>query len=263
MESSSSKTAVKLAPPLAPCRTDEQVIQLLLGTLQPEKCTTPCTHCGTNAPYSCQAAAAKRLAASTVKRDPDDVRKADVKPIDVPSVSRDAGQMDARQKSVVYQNGATSHSSPLNKRVYDQGGPQDDPEDIRHQTKYRTSMYRGAASFSPLPSGVMKKMVPTAKGKKSQEDVKKPTLFRFWRIMYAKPSGRKNKIWEDDGTLAIEGKQFVLRSSTGKELGRSSGATPEEIEELHEGKVMLVGSKEVQLLDGISDEDYENKAYLD
>jgi hypothetical protein len=92
---------------------------------------------------------------------------------------------------------------------------------------------------------------------------KKPTVFPFWRVMFANQSSRKNKIWEDDGTLAIEGNTFILRGSDGKEVGRATGVSASDILDLAEGKLTKAGPKEVMLLEGISKEDYHSGKYLD
>ena len=91
----------------------------------------------------------------------------------------------------------------------------------------------------------------------------KQTVFNYWRVMYAKPSSRKNKIWEDDGTMAIEGGQFIVRATNGKELAKKTGVTEDIVRDLAEGQVFIVGGKEVQLLEGLTDAEYESKSYLD
>lgn len=81
--------------------------------------------------------------------------------------------------------------------------------------------------------------------------------------MYARPSSRKNKIWEDDGTLAVENRCLIVRSSSGRELAKRSNISQEDIDGLMEGQIFVVGSKEVQLLSGITDADYKSGAYND
>lgn len=72
---------------------------------------------------------------------------------------------------------------------------------------------------------------------------------RIYSVVWGKPSTKKHKTWEGDGTLEVGDKTATLKDEDGKVLGR---ATQLKTAELDEGSRLKVGSKEVELIDLIS-----------
>ncbi|KAJ1529567.1 hypothetical protein ONE63_006338 [Megalurothrips usitatus] len=73
--------------------------------------------------------------------------------------------------------------------------------------------------------------------------------FRIYRVVWGKPTTKKHKTWEGDGTLEVGEKTATLKDEEGKILGR---ATQVKTAELEEGTRLKVGSKEVELIDLLS-----------
>ncbi|KAK3908132.1 DNA repair and recombination protein RAD54B [Frankliniella fusca] len=72
---------------------------------------------------------------------------------------------------------------------------------------------------------------------------------RVFRVVWGKPTTKKHKTWEGDGTLEIGQKTATLMDEEGKVIGR---ATQVKSAELEEGSRLKVGSKEVELVDLLS-----------
>lgn len=72
---------------------------------------------------------------------------------------------------------------------------------------------------------------------------------RIFRVVWGKPSSKKHKTWEGDGTLEVGEKSATLKDEEGKVLGRS---TQLKTSELEEGSRLKVGGKEVELIDLLS-----------
>uniref|UniRef100_A0A182FEL9 DNA repair and recombination protein RAD54-like n=2 Tax=Anopheles albimanus TaxID=7167 RepID=A0A182FEL9_ANOAL len=71
----------------------------------------------------------------------------------------------------------------------------------------------------------------------------------IFKVVWGKISTRKHKTWEGDGTLEVSGRSAVLRDETGKAISSASGLM---LEEVTEGIQMIVGSKEVEVLERIT-----------
>ena len=84
-----------------------------------------------------------------------------------------------------------------------------------------------------------------------KENLSENTGFVKFNVVYGKVSGRKHKIYEDDGTLEFSGsKSAILRDSNGRIIGSSMSIKTVEI---FEGAKMVIGSKEVEVIDRVNE----------
>ena len=82
--------------------------------------------------------------------------------------------------------------------------------------------------------------------------------------MYGIPSSRKHKKWEDQGVLIVEDRnKYILKSNGGKELARKHHVSLQDVEELEPGLLLIVGSKEIEIMEGLSEESFKSGSYLD
>ncbi|GAV03588.1 hypothetical protein RvY_13984 [Ramazzottius varieornatus] len=97
----------------------------------------------------------------------------------------------------------------------------------------------------------------------SASKAEKPPSFRYWRVMYGVPSSRKHKKWEDQGVLIVENRNtYVVKNNGGKEVARKLHVSIQDVNELESGQQFIVGSKEIEVMEGISDKSYESGDYL-
>uniref|UniRef100_A0A182MLU3 DNA repair and recombination protein RAD54-like n=1 Tax=Anopheles culicifacies TaxID=139723 RepID=A0A182MLU3_9DIPT len=68
----------------------------------------------------------------------------------------------------------------------------------------------------------------------------------MFKVVWGKISTRKHKTWEGDGTLEVTGRSAVLKDETGRIITTASGL---KIDEVTEGIQLVVGSKEVEVLE--------------
>ncbi|XP_049290349.1 DNA repair and recombination protein RAD54B-like [Anopheles funestus] len=68
----------------------------------------------------------------------------------------------------------------------------------------------------------------------------------IFKVVWGKISTRKHKTWEGDGTLEVSGRSAVLKDETGRIITTASGL---KIDEVTEGIQLVVGSKEVEVLE--------------
>ncbi|XP_068083216.1 DNA repair and recombination protein RAD54B [Anabrus simplex] len=80
---------------------------------------------------------------------------------------------------------------------------------------------------------------------------------RIFNVVWGKQSTKKHKTWEGDGILEVEGKSAVLKDTEGKIMGRASGI---KTATLSEGSRLLVGGKEVEILELINSVGAESPA---
>ncbi|XP_026667246.1 DNA repair and recombination protein RAD54B-like isoform X2 [Ceratina calcarata] len=71
-----------------------------------------------------------------------------------------------------------------------------------------------------------------------------------FNVVIGKRSNRKHKIWEDDGTLEVIGKQAVLKDAEGNVIQRTT-VNPETLEE---GFRMCISNKEIEIIDRVTSE---------
>uniref|UniRef100_A0A182PII7 DNA repair and recombination protein RAD54-like n=1 Tax=Anopheles epiroticus TaxID=199890 RepID=A0A182PII7_9DIPT len=68
----------------------------------------------------------------------------------------------------------------------------------------------------------------------------------IFKVCWGKISTRKHKTWEGDGTLEVSGRSAVLKDEDGKVIATASGL---KFDEVSEGIQLIVGSKEVEILE--------------
>lgn len=68
-----------------------------------------------------------------------------------------------------------------------------------------------------------------------------------FEVLWCKRSSRKHKKWEGDGVLEVFGRAMTLKSLEGETLGQVSGCKAADIENLTDGSVLAVGSREVEI----------------
>uniref|UniRef100_A0A182WBI8 DNA repair and recombination protein RAD54-like n=1 Tax=Anopheles minimus TaxID=112268 RepID=A0A182WBI8_9DIPT len=68
----------------------------------------------------------------------------------------------------------------------------------------------------------------------------------IFKVVWGKISTRKHKTWEGDGTLEVSGRSAVLKDETGRIITTASGL---KFDEVTEGIQLVVGSKEVEVLE--------------
>ncbi|XP_055329473.1 uncharacterized protein LOC129582089 [Paramacrobiotus metropolitanus] len=90
---------------------------------------------------------------------------------------------------------------------------------------------------------------------------KQKQRFKYWRVNYANPSSRKHKIWEDDGVLVVEGNVMtLLKSDHETYITKKAGCSQKEIDQLDDDWLLIVGCKEVKILDGMTEEEFRNNS---
>ncbi|XP_058460266.1 DNA repair and recombination protein RAD54B-like [Malaya genurostris] len=73
-----------------------------------------------------------------------------------------------------------------------------------------------------------------------------------FNVVWGKITTKKHKTWEGDGTLELSGKSATLRNEDGKIIASSTGIKPEDFEE---GSRIIVGSKEIEIIERFLNED--------
>ncbi|XP_053674625.1 DNA repair and recombination protein RAD54B-like [Anopheles nili] len=68
----------------------------------------------------------------------------------------------------------------------------------------------------------------------------------IFKVVWTKISNRKHKIWEGDGLLEVSGRNAVLKDETGTIISSTNGL---KVNEVTEGIQLIVGSKEVDVLE--------------
>jgi len=84
--------------------------------------------------------------------------------------------------------------------------------------------------------------------------------FRYFTCVWGKKSGRKHKKWEGDAFMKVGTKSVILVSEEGKEIGRSSGYTAVQLEQLEDGGRLGVGAKDVEISGCCSPQQWEEVA---
>lgn len=85
----------------------------------------------------------------------------------------------------------------------------------------------------------------------SSADCDSQSMVRF-KVVWGKISTKKHKTWEGDGTLELTGRTATLKDEDGKTIASSTGFKADTIEE---GSRLIVGSKEVELIEKVSETD--------
>ncbi|XP_050094783.1 DNA repair and recombination protein RAD54B-like [Anopheles aquasalis] len=117
----------------------------------------------------------------------------------------------------------------------------------------RSQPGEGSAFVAKRPlvphSDVAASKQPAASASSTKENVCALNDSATFKVVWGKISTRKHKTWEGDGTLEVSGRSAVLRDETGKVISTASGL---KLEEVTEGIQMIVGSKEVEVLERIA-----------
>uniref|UniRef100_A0A7N6A3W3 RAD54 homolog B n=1 Tax=Anabas testudineus TaxID=64144 RepID=A0A7N6A3W3_ANATE len=79
---------------------------------------------------------------------------------------------------------------------------------------------------------------------------------RYFSVMWCKASKKKHKRWEGDAVLVTRGRTATLKDMEGKDIGKGSGYKVSELASLAEGQTLMIGGKEVEVMEVISPEDF-------
>ncbi|XP_058066035.1 DNA repair and recombination protein RAD54B-like [Anopheles bellator] len=88
-------------------------------------------------------------------------------------------------------------------------------------------------------------IAPSVTEEKQHLNIDLPVTAIF-KVVWGKISTRKHKTWEGDGLLEVSGRSATLRDDAGKVISSASGL---KLDEVQEGIQMVVGSKEVEILE--------------
>ncbi|XP_011875667.1 PREDICTED: DNA repair and recombination protein RAD54B-like isoform X3 [Vollenhovia emeryi] len=110
--------------------------------------------------------------------------------------------------------------------------------------KPKTSAIRGAF-VSPE-----RKESATVDEKKESTDSPEAKIKSIFNVMYGKVSSKKHKTWDSDGLLEVTGKTAILKDLDGNVLGRGTIHPSNAIE----GSRLVVGNKQVEIVDQVSQE---------
>ncbi|KAG5312115.1 RA54B protein, partial [Acromyrmex insinuator] len=90
---------------------------------------------------------------------------------------------------------------------------------------------------------------PICEKKMSIIDSPQTTKIVF-NVVYSKITSKKHKTWDDDGLLEVTGKNAILKNSDGNIIGRTT-ISPNN---MAEGYKLIIGSKQVEIIDKVSTE---------
>lgn len=213
------------------------VVGLLRGTVLPRECGPSCGFChakeqATEGP--CEVNAESAMIASPILPQ--------AKPQYTADVVMDKEIAERKRKAIYRKN--FHMMSPDNKRPAGENSSSlSNPRSL--STNARSSL------------GIRSKNLSASKAEK-------PPSFRYWRVMYGVPSSRKHKKWEDQGVLIVENRNtYVVKNNGGKEVARKLHVSIQDVKELESGQQFIVGSKEIEVMEGISDKSYQSGDYLD
>ncbi|XP_067934521.1 DNA repair and recombination protein RAD54B-like [Watersipora subatra] len=78
----------------------------------------------------------------------------------------------------------------------------------------------------------------------------------YFKVVWCKRSTKKHKNWEGDAILVATGRNVSLLDTDGKEIGKAGGYKHAELSNLKEGETLLVGGKEIEVMEDISKENF-------
>jgi DNA repair and recombination protein RAD54B len=82
-------------------------------------------------------------------------------------------------------------------------------------------------------------------------------ISHLFLIVRCKNSSKKHKKWEGDAVLITESRTATLKDIEGKELSRSTGYKCSDLSSLIEGSTLIIGSKEIEVMQVLSADDYK------
>ncbi|XP_038204231.1 DNA repair and recombination protein RAD54B [Arvicola amphibius] len=84
------------------------------------------------------------------------------------------------------------------------------------------------------------------------------SLLKYFSVVWCKASKKKHKKWEGDAILIVKGRSFTLKDLEGKDIGRGVGYKFSELENIEEGRTLVIGGKEVEILGPVSSDDFSS-----
>uniref|UniRef100_A0A8C6X6S3 RAD54 homolog B n=1 Tax=Naja naja TaxID=35670 RepID=A0A8C6X6S3_NAJNA len=88
-------------------------------------------------------------------------------------------------------------------------------------------------------------------------------LAKYFSVVWCKASKKKHKKWEGDAVLIVKGKSVMLKDMEGKNIGRGTGYQFKVLDNLTEGQSLMIGSKEIEVMGVILEEDFKSgKCFL-
>ncbi|KYN17695.1 DNA repair and recombination protein RAD54B [Trachymyrmex cornetzi] len=91
---------------------------------------------------------------------------------------------------------------------------------------------------------------PICEKKMSITDSPQATAKIVFNVVYSKITSKKHKTWDDDGLLEVTGKNAILKNLDGNIIGRTT-VNPNN---MAEGSKLIIGSKQVEIIDKVSTE---------
>uniref|UniRef100_A0A0F7Z6P9 DNA repair and recombination protein RAD54B n=1 Tax=Crotalus adamanteus TaxID=8729 RepID=A0A0F7Z6P9_CROAD len=88
-------------------------------------------------------------------------------------------------------------------------------------------------------------------------------LTKYFSVVWCKASKKKHKKWEGDAVLIVKGKSVILKDMEGKNIGKGTGYKFRDLDNLTEGQSLMIGSKEIEVMGVILEEDFKSgKCFL-
>ncbi|KAL7984182.1 hypothetical protein Chor_002752 [Crotalus horridus] len=88
-------------------------------------------------------------------------------------------------------------------------------------------------------------------------------LTKYFSVVWCKASKKKHKKWEGDAVLIVKGKSVMLKDMEGKNIGKGTGYKFRDLDNLTEGQSLMIGSKEIEVMGVILEEDFKSgKCFL-
>lgn len=84
----------------------------------------------------------------------------------------------------------------------------------------------------------------------SAVDSPRSTTKIVFNVMYGKITSKKHKTWDGDGLLEVTGKSAILKELDGKVMGR----TTINLSNVAEGSRLIIGNKQIEIIDRVSQE---------
>ncbi|KAG5321884.1 RA54B protein, partial [Pseudoatta argentina] len=97
---------------------------------------------------------------------------------------------------------------------------------------------------------------PICEKKISITDSPQTTTKIVFNVVYSKITSKKHKTWDDDGLLEVTGKNAILKNSDGNIIGRTT-ISPNN---MAEGYKLIIGSKQVEIIDKVLTESISQKS---
>ncbi|CAG0881538.1 unnamed protein product [Darwinula stevensoni] len=133
------------------------------------------------------------------------------------------------------------------------------------------SRKKAAVSLAKLLVGISRNRPPTvSSGNSSHEDsgvmhkkCNSPGKSSSSISVWCKLSKKKHKNWEGDAFVIVSGSTVILKDEEGKEIGRSLGYQLSKLQSLMEGDHLVVGAKEIEILERLDKEPNYNSSEVD